>query len=212
MQHNLARANLGSPAPCGRTTEKSKPMPDTNAPLRRDDDEPDDRSVEERMRLALGKLGTVATVGRGGPAGTAAPTRTGAQRRTRFAQNGEVPVERVPPPARLAGEVGRELVEERAARQRAEQALAEAQASVASLQTALARSEQAARMARDTVEEREAAMDGLRAELARGAKREAALTEAAQAEAERKRVEAKLTRVAAPPREPEPVRWWLNYK
>ena len=187
-------------------------MPDTNAPLRRDDDEADDRSVEERMRLALGKLGTVATVAQGGPTGTAVPARTGAQRRTRFAKNGEVPVERVPPPARLAGEAGRELIEERAARQRAEQALAETQASVANLQAALARSEQAARTARDTVEEREAAMASLRAELAHAAKREAALTEAAQAEAERKRTEAKLTRVPAPPREPEPVRWWLNYK
>ena len=187
-------------------------MPDTNAPLRRDDEDPDDRSVEERMRLALGKLGTKEAVGRGGPAGTAALTQTGAQRRTRFARNGEVPVERVPPPARLAGEVGRELIEERAARQRAEQALAEAQANVASLQAALARSEQVARTARDTVEEREAAMAGLRAELARTAQREAALTEAAQAEAERKRAEAKLTRVPAPPREPEPVRWWLDYK
>ena len=108
-------------------------MPDTNAPLRRDDDELDDRSVEERMRLALGKLGTVATNARGGPAGTGAPTQTGTQRRTRFARNGEVPVERVPPPARLASEVGRELAEERAARQRAEQALAGVQASVASL-------------------------------------------------------------------------------
>ena len=55
-------------------------------------------------------------------------------------------------------------------------------------------------------------MDGLRAELARAAQREAALIEAAQAEAERRRAEAKLSRVPAPPREPEPVRWWLNYK
>ena len=187
-------------------------MPNTNAPLRRDDAEPDDRSIEERMRLALCKLGTKEAVARGGPAGIAAPVRTKTQRRTHFARNGEVPVERVPLSARLAGETGRELAEERAARKRAEQALAEAQASVASMQAALARSEQAARTARDTVEEREAAMDGLRAELARAAQRDAALIMAAQAEAERKRAKAKLMRVPAPPKEMEPLRWWLDYK
>jgi len=184
-------------------------MPDTNVPVRRDDDEPDDRSIEDRMRLALGKLGSKEAVGRAGQAGVAALSQTGAQRRTRFVRNDEVPVERVPPPARLAGEAGRELAEERAARQRAEQALTEAQANLASLQAALARSEQANRAARDTVEEREAAMAGLRAELARAAQREAALTEAAQAEAERRRAAAKLKREPAPARKREPVRWWL---
>ncbi len=183
-------------------------MPDTNVPVRRDDDEPDDRSVEERMRLALGKLGTVGTVGQGGPAGAAMSAQTGSQRRARFARTGEVPVERVPT-SRTAGDAGRELAVEKEARQRAEQALAEAQANVASLQAALARSEQANRAARDTVEEREAAMAGLRAELARAAQREAVLTEAAQAEAERRRAAAKLKREPAPARKPEPVRWWL---
>jgi phage terminase Nu1 subunit (DNA packaging protein) len=129
-------------------------MPDINAPLRRDDDEPDDRSIEERMRLALGKLGTKGAIGQGGPAGTVVSTQTGAQRRTHLARNGEVLVERVSSPARLAGELGRELAEERALRQRAEQALAEAQASIASLKLALTRSEQVARTARATVEER----------------------------------------------------------
>ena len=185
-------------------------MPDTNAPLRRDDDEPDDTSVEERMRLALGKLGPKAPAGRGGPGGAATSAPTGSQRRARFARDGEVPVERVPT-SRAAGEAGRELAGEREARQRAEQALAEAQATVASLRAALARSEQATRAARDTVEEREAAMSGLRIELQRAAAERDALQAAQVAMA----AQAKPKRVPAAPKadvpEPEPVRWWLEY-
>lgn len=51
--------------------------------------------------------------------------------------------------------------------QRAEQVLATAQMQVGTLQAALSRSEQAARAARETVEEREAVMAGLRAGLQR---------------------------------------------
>jgi predicted TIM-barrel fold metal-dependent hydrolase len=76
-----------------------------------------------------------------------------------------VPVERTPASVRSPADLQRELTEERAGRQRAEQALATGQAMVSTLQAALSRSEQAARAARETVEEREAAMVGLHAEL-----------------------------------------------
>jgi len=185
-------------------------MADTNAPLRRDDDEPDDVSVEERMRLALGRLGTKAAVGQGGPAGAAVSVQTGSQRRARFARNGEVPVERVPA-SRIAGDGQRELAGEREARQRAEQAQVDAQAAIATLQAALARSEQATRAARDTVEEREAAMSGLRADL----RRITAERDALQAAQVARPMQAKPRRVPAAPKSdapaPEPVRWWLEY-
>ncbi len=187
-------------------------MPDTNASLRRGDDEPDDTSIEERMRLALGRLGTKASVGQGRPAGTATSSQAGSQRRARFARNGEVPVERVTT-SRVVGDGHRELAGEREARQRIEQALAEAQATIASVQVALARSEQAARAARDTVKQREVAMAGLRAELQRVVAERDALQEAQVAVA----AQAKPRRVSAAPRdeqpegEPEPVRWWLDY-
>ncbi len=126
-QHRRGVLDPGSPAPSTPIAENKQPMPDTNAPLRRGDDEPNDSSVEERMRLALGRLGTKAAVGQGGPGSAAVSAQTGPQRRARFARNGEVPVERVPT-SRSAGDGRRELAEEREARQRAEQALTEAQA------------------------------------------------------------------------------------
>jgi hypothetical protein len=187
-------------------------MPDTNAPLRRDDDDSDDVSVEERMRLALGRLGTKAAVNQGGLAGVAMSPQTGSQRRAKFARNGEVPVEHVLP-SRIGGEGQRELAGEREARQRAEQALTGAQAAIASLQAALARSEQATRAARDTVEEREAAMSGLRTELQRiGAERDAlqAAQVAMAMQAKPMRVPA-ASKADTPAPEPEPVRWWLEY-
>jgi hypothetical protein len=187
-------------------------MPDTNAPLRHDDDEPDDISVEERMRLALGRLGTKAAVGQGRPAGPAISAQTGSQRRTRFARNGEVPVERVSA-SRITGDGQRELAGEREARRRAEQVLADAQGTIASLQAALTRSEQATRAARDTVEEREAAMSGLRTELQRiAAERDdlqaAKIAMAIQTKPRRAPVTPKAD---APEPKPEPVRWWLEY-
>ncbi len=200
----------GGPAPSKLTAENKQPMTDTTAPSLRDDDEPDDTSVEERMRLALGRLGREAPAGRGGPGATATSAPTGAQRRARFARNGEVAVERVAP-SRAAGDGQRELAGEREARQRTEQALTEAQDSIASLRAALARSEQAARTARDTVEEREAAMSGLRAELQRAAAERDALQAAQVAVA----AQSKLRRVPAAPKagapEPEPSRWWMEF-
>ena len=161
------------------------------------------------MRLALGRLGTKAAVGQGGPGSAAVSAQTGPQRRARFARNGEVPVERVPT-SRSAGDGRRELAGEREARQRAEQALTEAQTTIANLQAALAQSEQATRAARETVEEREAAMAGLRAEL----QRVAAERETLQAAQVAMAAQAKQKRVPATPKadepEPEPVRWWLE--
>ena len=205
-------ASPGGSVPSAPTAETKQPMPDTNAPLRRGNDEPDDTSIEEQMRLALGRLGTKASVGQGRPASAATPPLAGSQRRARFARNGEVPVERVTT-SRAAGDGHKELAGEREARQRAEQALAEAQATIASVQAVLARSEQAARAARDAVEEREAAMAGLRTELQRVVAERDALQQAQVAVT----AQAKPRRVSAPPRaeqpekEPEPVRWWLDY-
>ena len=195
-------------------------MPDTNTPLRRDDaDDAEARSDEVRMRLALEKLGTRSTPPvrsrSGGSAGSAA--HAAAPRRHKFAREGEVPVERLPPPVRSPGDLQRELAEERAARQRAEQALNDAQASNAALQAAHSRSEQEARAAREAVEEREAAMAGLRAELQRLALKLEAATDAkpaTHAETRHKQdgsAPARSKQVQAPPEtmNPQPVKWWL---
>jgi hypothetical protein len=195
--------------------EDNDPMDDTDAPLRRNDaNDAETASAETKMRLALEQLGTRTSPTGGGPGnksnGAAVTARTVPLPRKRFARDGDVPVERVPRPARPAGDAGFELAEERAARQQAEQALADAQGSISRLQMALSRAEQAARAAREAVQERELAMDGLRAELAGARRREAALATAAQAEAERRRAEAKERRTPAPAKKPEPVRWWLQ--
>lgn len=190
-----------------RPLENNKPMPDTNTPIQRDDDEADATSVEARMRLALGKLGTKEVSGPGGPGGKAVFAQTGSQRRDRFARNSEVLVEHLPASGRTGSDAQRELAAERAARQGAEQALDDAKVSVARLQAALARSEQATRAARDIVEEREAAMVGLRAELQRVAA-ERDVMRAQRAEAA-KQAKPKRVQVAPKLQEPQPVRWWL---
>ncbi len=182
-------------------------MPDTNILTQRDDDEADATSVEARMRLALGKLGTKEASGSGGLGGKAVFAQTGSQRRDRFARNSEVLVEHVPTSGRTGSDAQRELAAERAARQGAEQALDDAKISVARLQAALARSEQATRAARDIVEEREAAMVGLRAELQRVAA-ERDVMRAQRAEAA-KQPKPKRVQVAPKLQEPQPVRWWL---
>lgn len=194
-------------------------MPDTNTPLRRDDaDDAEARSDKVRMRLALEKLGTRSTPPvRSRPGGSAGGANGTPQRRHKFAREGEVPVERLPSPVRSAGDLQRELVDERTARQRAEQALNDAQASIATLQAACSRSEQEARAAREAVEEREAAMAGLRAELQRLAlKLEAAMdakpaTRAGIKHGRDGSAPAKLKRNQAAPEvpPPQPVKWWL---
>jgi len=210
-QHQLEYVILVRLSPTRSAAENNKPMPDTNAPPRRDDDEDDAPSAEARMRLALGQLGTRALPGRSGPSSPAPAIQSGPQRRTRFARDGEVPVERVPPPARSPADLQRELGEERAGRGRAEQALQEAQATVATLQAALAQADQAARTARAAVQEREAAMAGLRIELARGAAERDALLDA-QATRITGNKPKRAAAASKPQRqEPEPARWWLDY-
>ena len=159
-----------------------------DAPLAQGDEVNDAkaRSEEVRMRLALEKLGTRSTPPvRSRPGAAAGTAHTAPQRRNRFVREGEVPVERMPVSVRSPIDLQRELTEERGARQRAEQALADAQARVGSLQAALSRAEQSARLAREAIEEREAAMAGLRAELQRAAARSRADRRAADARGSR---------------------------
>jgi len=199
-------------------------MPTSNSPLRSDDaDDAGTRSEEVRMRLALEKLGTRSTPpvrnrpGSTKPGGAAGSAHTAPQRRHKFAREGEVPVEHMPPPVRSPGDLQRELTEERASRQRAEQALAEAQAGISTRQAALSQSERTARAAREVVEEREAAMAGLRAELQRTAvELETALANkpAVPLKAKGKRgttaqARAKQVQAASGVADPQPVKWWL---
>ena len=199
-------------------------MPDTNAPAQPSEtgraDDPDGGeagSAEAQMRRALEQLGTRASPAPAGTnnrarnaAGATTPSRAAARPkvRARFARDGDVPVVRVPSQARSPGVTGQELAEERAARGRAEQALADARGTIGRLQDARTRLEQAAHAAQSVVAEREATIIDLRIELARVTKqRDAALAASAQAEAARKQAEAKPAQ--ASPSRPEPVRWWL---
>ena len=198
-------------------------MSTSNSPLRSDDtDDAETRSEEVRMRLALEKLGTRSTppvrnrASNARPGGAAGSVRTAPQRRHKFAREGEVPVEHMPPPVRNPGDLQRELTEERASRQRAEQALAEAQTGISSLQAALSQSERTARAAREAVEEREAAMTGLRAKLQRiVVELEVALASrpaAPKAKARRgttAQAEARRVQAASGVTDPQPVKWWL---
>jgi hypothetical protein len=193
-----------------RLLESDDLMQDMDTPRRNETDEAETASAEASMRLALERLGTRSSPVHRAPDGRAnnpaVGARTTPRSRPRFVRDGDVPVVHVPAAPRLLGEAGRELAEERATRQRAEEALAEAQGTISRLQVARSRTEQTLQAAQAAVEEREAAMAGLRAELARAAQREAAMVEAARVEAE-----ARLSPAPAPSREPEPVRWWLDY-
>ena len=195
-------------------------MPVPDAPVLRGDDAHDAtaNSDEVRMRQALERLGTrSAPPVRKRPGATAGAANAAPQRRHKFAREGDVPVERVPPLLRSPTDLQRELTEERAARQQAEQALVETRATVSTLQAGLSQAEQAARAAREAVEEREAAMAGLRAELQRVATRlESALADKPPARARgRKRpantAPAKLKEAHEPSSAaaPQPARWWL---
>ena len=170
------------------------------------------------MRLALEKLGTRSTPPVRSRPGSATGAGHSTQRtRHKFVREGEVPVERMSSPVRSPADLQRELTEERAARQRAEQALATAQATVSTQQVVLSRSEQAERASREAVEEREAAMAGLRAELRRAAAElEAVLADKPPTRAERggrrastargKRKQVQDTPGVAGP---QPAKWWL---
>ncbi len=193
-------------------------MPVPDAPVLRGDDAKAS-SDEVRMRQALERLGTRSTPPvRSKPGAAAGPAHAAPQRRHKFAREGEVPVERMPPPVRSPIDLQRELTEERAARQRAEQALAETRVRVSTLQAGLSQSEQAARAAREAVEEREAAMTVLRAELQRVATRlEAALADNSAARVRGRgrpantapaklRQAQELSGAAGP----QPAKWWLS--
>ncbi len=172
------------------------------------------------MRQALAKLGTRSTPpvrSKPGSAAGAGAGHSAPRARHKFAREGDVPVERMPAPVRSPAELQRELTEERAGRQRAEQALATAQMQVGTLQATLSRSEQATRAARETVEEREAAMVGLRAELQRAQielKAAADVRAAARVGVGRRRSTAAQAKAgqgqgAAGATDPQLVRWWL---
>ena len=193
-------------------------MPALDVPLPQGDDANDAkaRSEEARMRLALEKLGTRSTPPvRSRPGATAGAAHAAPHRRNRFVREGEVPVEHVPTPVRSPIDLQRELTEERAARQRAEQALGDAQARVGALQAALSRSEQSARAAREAIEERGAAMAGLRAELQRATVEKAVPTGEPPT---RVKVRGRASTARATPSRvqdasevegPQPVKWWL---
>jgi hypothetical protein len=220
----MTRKSVPGPARSGqmaRLLESDDPMQDTDAPLRRNEaDDAEATPDEASMRLALERLGTRSSPGHRATGSRASDAVAGARAtprpRPRFVRDGDVPVVRVPvvrvpAAARLPGEAGRELAEERAACLRAEEALADAQGTISRLQVARSRAEQALQAAQAAVEEREAAMAGLRAELARAAQREAALAEAARVGAEKAQAAVRPRPAPAPSREPEPVRWWLDY-
>ena len=166
---------------------------------------------EAKVRQALERLGTRSSPGQGGAdsraSGAPAVSRSAERPRKRFVRDGDVPVVRVPSPVRAQGEAGHGLAGERAARLRAEEALADAQAAIGRLQVARSRAEQALQAALAAVEERDAAVASLRADLVRAALREAELARAARADAEQEQARAKLAPATA--RTPEPVRWWL---
>ena len=195
-------------------------MPASNppSPRRNGSDDPEDSSDEVRMRQALEKLGTRSTPPvRNRPSAASGAAHAVSHRRNRFVREGEVPVERMLTSVRSPADLQRDLTEERSGRQRAEQALATAQATVSTLQAALSRSEQATRAAREAVEEREAAMAGMRAELQRA---RVELEAAADARAAaRIGVRRRRSTVAhtnanqgmgiAGATDPQPMRWWL---
>jgi len=167
---------------------------------------------EARMRLALEQLGTRSSLARdgvGSRANGAAAPHAAARPRKRFVRDGDVPVVRVAGLARGAVVPQHALAEERAARQHAEEALADAQGTIGRLQVARSRAEQALLAAQAAVEERDGVVTGLRADLVRAAQREAALVEAARVEAKKAQTGTKPT--AAPSGEPKPVRWWLDH-
>ncbi len=199
-------------------------MPMSNSPRQNDDSNDAVTKFEEvRMRLALEKLGTKSTPpvrSRSSSANTGSVASTAhatPRRRHKFTREGEVPVERMPPPVRSPGDLQRELTEERASRQRAEQALANVQATIGTLQASLSQSEQAARTAREAVEEREAAMAGLRAKLQHAAvELEAALANRPAVPPKTKarrsttaQAYAKRVKAASGVTDPQPIKWWL---
>ena len=215
-------------------------MPDTNTPLRRDDlDEREQRDIEARMRLALERLGSEAgsrrdSPGRSSVAPQAASSRRGAAAHPpSSARRITAGVLTLPAsPARQDDALGRDLAEEQAARQRAEQALLDAQAIIGQLQAALAECEQARDAALASGRDKDATITTLQAEL----QQQAVQTEAAAAATAEQGTQDETSSIvsgAAPsgsmdapagtgkpkrrPRAathnkgPQPVKWWLAH-
>ena len=214
-------------------------MPDTNTPLRRDDlDEREQSEVEARMRLALEQMGSKARPQRERPGhGPAAPQvapsrRVGTAHAPSSAGSVRTGLLTLPAsPARQDDAVGPDLAEDRAARQRAEQALVDAQATIGQLQAALAQCEQARDAALASGKDKDAVVTALRAEL----QRQTARTEAAavitdeqgirgETSSTASRVEPsgsvdvpagtgkpKRPRAATRTKGPQPVKWWLAH-
>ena len=180
---------------------------------------------EARMRRALGLDRPLAA-----PSAQPAQQRPAqlrpeqARARHRFVQDGEVPVVVVngqgasgaAPNGQAAGTRAK-LLAERQARADAERALAEAQATVRSLQAKLAHVELAhAEALAAERRAREASETALRHATAAREAAERRLREAAPvpaADAPTAEPTSKRARAAKPAREPEPVKWWLpSYK
>ncbi len=213
-------------------------MPDTNTPLRRDDlDEREQSEVEARMRLALEQMGSGAKSRRDGPGRGSVTPQVALSRRVGAAHApssaGSVRAGLLSLPASLARQdnaLGPDLAEEQAARQRAEQALLDAQATIGKLQAALAECEKARDAALASGKGKDATVTALRAEL----QQQVARTEAA-ALAMAKPVtgdetpatipgiepsenvnmpagtgKPKRPRAATRNKGPQPVKWWLT--
>ena len=213
-------------------------MPDVNTPLRRDDlDEREQKAIEARMRLALEQMGSEARLrqdvpGLGPVALQVAPARRGAvalaPSSTGSVRTGLLTLPTSP--TRQPSAVERDLAEERAARQRADQALLEAQATIGQLQAALAQCEQARDAALASANDKEAKITALRADLQQQAARTKAAASATAEQGTRNEASAtvpgveqtgsvgvpagaakpKRPRAATRNKGPQPVKWWLK--
>ncbi len=214
-------------------------MPDTNTPLRRDDlDEREQSEVEARMRLALEQMGSGAKSRRDGPGrGSVTPQvalsrRVGAAHAPSSAGSVRAGLLSLPAsPARQDDAVGPDLAEERAARQRAEQALLDAQVTIGKLQAALAQCEQARDAALASGKDKDAVVTALRAELQQQIARAEAAAVATAEQGIRDETSStvsgvrpsgsvdvpagtgkpKRPRAATRTKGPQPVKWWLAH-
>ena len=107
------------------------------SPWRNETDDAETASAEMRMRLALKRLGIRSSPAHRAPDSRANNAASGTHAtprfRPQFVRDGDVPVVHVPSVPRPPGEAGRELIEEHAARQRPEEALADAQGTISRL-------------------------------------------------------------------------------
>jgi hypothetical protein len=211
------------------------------------DAEPTPEQSEAQMRRALETLSAGAPAR--GPAAAApsfgrpaakkpAAFTTGAPRKHRFVQDGEVQVVHLSLPKERTREVPQAADNLRAGREAADRALLDAQAMVRGLQTKLAHAEIAVREAEHRYKEQREAATAARAELATVRAQASAADQARvaleqqladqraslQAEIDRLKQQAQAAMPAPKPRKPrvklqappeteqEPVKWWLTPK